>query len=289
MFKKLLKYDMLAISKLWWIGAVISAGAAIVGAVLLRFYIHATQTDSEDVFLTLLSVLALIASIFCIIAVAISFVFTLVLVFARFYKNFFTDEGYLTFTLPVKRSTLFLSKTVNAAIWYTAHSVVIAISLLIFLILVIPPEEGGFFINFEIFKLIGDFVKLIWSSIGAWLIVYILEALILGFVSILFSITLIYFCISFGSMLVKKAKLLVSIGLYYAFSSCLTAIGQFSMYIFMVFMSSGISILMEDATLNQTCAIFALVIMIIVAALASVAVVLYSATQHILDRKLNLA
>ena len=34
-----------------------------------------------------------------------------------FYRNFLTDEGYLTFTLPVKVSTLVISKQINGIIW----------------------------------------------------------------------------------------------------------------------------------------------------------------------------
>ena len=117
MLKKLLKYDIRAVAGLWWIGAVVSVGASILGAILMRFSIAVSDSNTPSVILKMFATLALIVGIFCVIAVAVSYVFTMILVFVRFYRHFFTDEGYLTFTLPVKRSTLLLSKSINAVIW----------------------------------------------------------------------------------------------------------------------------------------------------------------------------
>ena len=289
MFKKLLKYDIKAIARHWWIGAVISVVAAIVSAGLIRLFMLALENKTQNTFVALISIFGLIVAFFCIIAIVLAFVFTIILVFVRFYKHFFTDEGYLTFTLPVKRSTLLLSKTVNAVIWLCAHFAVIVISLLLFTLLLPPFEESGFWINFTVFQTIGEWLVSAWSSVGAWLIVYILEALLIAFAYLLFLISLVHFCITVGSVLVKKAKLILSIGIYYAFSWCLSAIAQFGILLFGALLSAGMSILMENATKNQSYAIYACLVLSIAAALAAIAAVLYSATQHMLDRKLNLA
>ena len=53
--------------------------------------------------------MAMLLVIACVMAIIASAVVTELLVFVRFYKNFFTDEGYLTFTLPVSRKDLLLS------------------------------------------------------------------------------------------------------------------------------------------------------------------------------------
>lgn len=288
MLKKLLKYDIKSVSKLWWIGAVASVGSAILGAILIRFYVAVAESDSDSILLNLISTLALVAGFFCIIAIAVAFVFTMILVFVRFYKHFFTDEGYLTFTLPVKRSTLLFSKTLNAAIWFSAHSVLTVVSFLLFILLVYPPEEGHLF-NLELFETIGKIFANMWSAVGAWLIVWILEVLIIGFVSLMFSIFLIHFCITFGSVLVKKAKIIVSISIYYAITSALTTVVQIGAFLFSSFMLEGMSVLISEATLNQVCAIYSLFILTIIAAFAAVAILIYSVTQYLLDRKLNLA
>ncbi|MDO5014815.1 MAG: hypothetical protein Q4E28_02525 [Clostridia bacterium] len=43
--------------------------------------------------------------------------YTIVILVTRFYKNYFTDEGYLMMSLPVKTSALINSKLFNAFIW----------------------------------------------------------------------------------------------------------------------------------------------------------------------------
>ena len=65
--------------------------------------------------------------------------------------------------------------------------------------------------------------------------------------------------------------------------------GQFSVVIFAAFMADGMMTLMENATRNQTYAVYALAALAFTAFLASVVAVLYSVTQYLLDRKLNLA
>lgn len=44
-------------------------------------------------------------------------IMTAIFLIMRFYKKFLTDEAYLTFILPVKTSTLIISKQINGIIW----------------------------------------------------------------------------------------------------------------------------------------------------------------------------
>ena len=289
MFKKLLRYDIKAISRFWWIGAVVSLGSGFVGALLMRGFIEVIDSDSYDPFVELFAIFGMIAALFCILAMVLSFFLTTVLVFARFYKHLFTDEGYLTFTLPVSRSSILLSKTVNAVIWFSLHSVVLVVSFLLFFLIVIPPEEGAFFLSFEAFKFIGDLFVGAWETVGGWLIVYILEALIFFLFSTLFSISLIHFCIAFASSLVKKAKVLVAIGIYYAVSSVQSMILQFIFYLYGGILTETIADLMQNSTPFAANAAAATFFLAVIAAFAAVAFILYSVTQYLIDRKLNLA
>lgn len=288
MFKKLIKYDLKAVAKLWWIGVLVSVAAAVIGALLMRFSIYTTENPT-DPFTSVLGSFAMIASIFCILAIELAFLFTVILVFVRFYKNFFTDEGYLTFTLPVKRSTLFLAKTVNASIWLTAHFAVTVASLALFALFVMPAENNGGIINPIIFTTIGEVLGEIWSAIGPWSIVFSAEALLILFISMLFTVSLIHFCISFGSVVVKKAKLILSLGIYYLISTAIASIGQFALFLFAGLGVAGLETLTEGVPLDQVCAAITFLLLGIAAALATVALVLYSVTQYLLDRKLNLA
>ena len=108
MLKKCLKYDLRAIHRIWWILAVSMLAASVVVAVCVRAFSQnmwdmSMDTTGLDVFVTLFggagAVLGFIAMAACLSV-------SLILVYWRTYTHFYTDEGYLTFTLPVKRSTL---------------------------------------------------------------------------------------------------------------------------------------------------------------------------------------
>ena len=47
----------------------------------------------------------------------------------RFYRSMYTDEGYLSHTLPVTANQLFLSKILVSGVWYLFISIGIGISV----------------------------------------------------------------------------------------------------------------------------------------------------------------
>ena len=288
MLRKLLKYDIRAISRFFWIGAVVSVAGSVVGALLMRFFLYTMENETEGA-LVLFALLAMIASVACIIGVILSFVFTVVLVYVRFYRHFFTDEGYLTFTLHVKRSTLFLSKKLNAMIWLVSHAALLCLCVLLFAVLVTPSKPDGFIINFSILTGLGHFFALSWDAVGAWLLVYLLEAVLLFVVYLLFSVLLVYFCITVGAVLAKRAKVLVAIGIYYAITSTLSVVTQFGVLLVGVTLTEGIAVLSEDGGVGQAAAAYAFLVLAVFAAISAVAFLLYALTQRMLDRKLNLA
>ena len=102
MFRKLLKYDIKSIANIWLImSATVLAMSVFAGFCVKDIIIN---TNNPDYFPW--SVIGVMITYIAYIAFGI---ITSILVYLRFYKNFFSDEGYLTFTLPVKRSHLLLS------------------------------------------------------------------------------------------------------------------------------------------------------------------------------------
>lgn len=65
-------------------------------------------------------------------AIIVCSIGTSVYLAVRFYKSMFTDEGYLTHTLPATSHQLLLSKVITMSIWYliVAISIVISIAML---------------------------------------------------------------------------------------------------------------------------------------------------------------
>ncbi len=284
MFKKLLKYDMKAVGRLWWISVIVVLTAAVAGALSLRFLITSINEGSEKYIL--LQIAAALLSILCVFAIALSFVLTMILVYVRFYTHFFTDEGYLTFTLPASRKALLLSKTINALIWYSLHFLLIFVALTI-LILIAPPEN----IAADIFGQLGELLSLAWNEIGGWTILFGIEMLLFLAITTLFGICAFQFCITFGSVIAKKAKVIASIGIYYAFNSILSFIGQIGAYLFAGALLPGMMALLENAnaSVNREMSVYFLGFMIVIALISAVTAVLYCTTQHMIDRKLNLA
>lgn len=285
MFKKLLKYDMKSIAKVWWIVAVSVLGASFIMGLFLRFIIDNIENDAYGIFLGL----AMLMTFLCIFGIMMSILVTEILVYLRFYKNFYTDEGYLTFTLPVSRKELLLSKTLNALIWNVAHVLLYVLCICIILPIVTPAVMGTGVLDFSAFSYIGNEIAQAWSMMGAWLIVYAIEALAIAVLGLLFSINLIHFCITMGAMVAKKLKLLAAIGIYYIVNMVLSFILQIAGALGMVGIEAGVDHIMLNASQGVACFSLALMLLLVCCVIAAMNCVLYFMMLGRLERKLNLA
>lgn len=285
MLKKLLKYDMKSVWNIWWILAISVLGTSVVGAFLLRFFI--ANIDNES--LALFSVLGVFLLFFILFGIIASIAVTQILVYMRFYKNFFTDEGYLTFTLPVSRQKLFLSKTLNALIWTALHLVLYLVCVFIFLLLAPPSAAEGVFFNPVAFDAIGSFISNVWQNVGGWLIVYIIEGLLLVLLSYTFTVNLIHFCITMGAIVAKKLKLLAAIGIYYLVNMGLSFLIQFASIFGFSTIDNGLTILESNGS-PEALRLFAtaLVLFILCLIVAAFSYTVYCITLGKLERKLNL-
>ena len=290
MFRKVFKYDMASIKRYWWMIAVVILAMSVLGSFVFRvMYTAAENMNEEDGIL--LSLIVIAGSIFvfiCIIAAFSSVIVTTVMTHLRYYRNFFTDEGYLTFTLPVRRKTLYLSKTVNSMLWAFAHVLLLVVAAAIALTLAPVPEDGQF-LNLTFWNDFFDSIAEAWDQIGAWLIVYVLEFLLMYLCASAASVGLIQLCITIGSIVAKKHKLLASIGIYYAVNMITSTVAQIAAYIVTIFMSTGIAVLAERATALEGYTSIALALMLLTLIFAAFAMILHFVALGLVERKLNLA
>ena len=107
MLKKLLSYDFKALFKYWWIGALTTLALSAVGAGC------GTILETEKELPGSVIVFATIGMVLVVLSIFAFIIFSELLVYVRFYKHLFTDEGYLTFTLPVKRHQILSSKLIS--------------------------------------------------------------------------------------------------------------------------------------------------------------------------------
>ncbi len=288
MFAKLLKYDMKSAFRVWWIIAAVLGGVTAASAFALRFCMQYAERDAYIEF-PIHSTLAFMIAFGYILLVSFSTYGILIPIYIRFYKHLYTDEGYLTFTLPVKRSTILLSKTINNFIFTVIHLVFLFLCIM-FMALIIPtPEKGGAFINPVVFEELGKGINAMWSDIGLLLVVYITETILIYAASIFFSISMIQFCITVGSVVAKKHKVLAAVGIYFGTNFILSTISQFISIFVQLFVTGGTIEILSGLSDKAILAVVAVVLLGVFAATLTVALAFYFTTRNTLERKLNLA
>ena len=127
MLTKLIKYDLKSLSRV-----LIPANILLlIYSFLARCVITSELYNDLPYF-----VIGLGITTYIILLVLINYI-TLFAVLYRFYKNLFTDEGYLTLTLPVTPSQHLLAKTISGTFWVVLSYAVITISIYMFPVILI--------------------------------------------------------------------------------------------------------------------------------------------------------
>lgn len=276
MLKKLLKYDFKAVLKVWWIAAVAMLALGPVGG--LCIYIESSPRHFPRIVYSI----AGIGILLTVIGFVVFLLLTIVLLANRFYKNFFTDEGYLTFTLPVTRGQLLSSKLIVTMTTLVASAIVCLISW--FFIMLIGVED--FWPDFK--ELWVEFWKLLQEEgFLGWAIVYVVEFIVIALEATLFSTLFLSNCITFGSIIAKKAKVVTSIVIYYLANN----VFAFAMGIFLMFGTVSLGNWLADVNISETAeySMVALLIFGIIAILGLLCSLLYTLQYWMVDRKLNLA
>ena len=205
MFAKLLKHEMKATAASIGLLSLAALGIGVIGGFMMRYLVTAAGSERFEQ----------VGGIFVLLYV---FIFLGLMAYAlgseiflnyQFYKRKFTDEGYLTFTLPAHSWQIFLSSMVNIMIWSVVIGLVTALAFgAIFAIGIIGtpiwqeltsqsiamPEMDGFL-----------------SEYSPVMIAY-------GIAQFISSIVVMMTCITLGSVLAKKHKIMAAIGAYYVWS-----------------------------------------------------------------------
>lgn len=289
MLKKCLKYDLRAVHRIWWILAVTMVAASAVVAICIRalaqnMWNMTEESSGLEVLITLFggagAMLGFIAMVACLSV-------SVILVYWRTYTHFYTDEGYLTFTLPVKRSTLYLSKVITAAIVELSTGLLFVLGIALIL-LVAPPTEDGALLNPIVYTGLADLLGEAWKLVGGWMILWIVAALPIPLLACLFTSGMTMLCITVGAVIAKKHKLLAAIGIYYGVTTVLSFVGQ----LIMTFLSGGMVGIFGyafDAGMTPAGLTVTAVLVAVSAITACIGVTLHFITVHLVEHRLNLA
>lgn len=134
MLGKLMKYEW---KNIWRAGTLMLLGmfvVTVIGCVVLRMPggLVAEIADGNDInaaqswFVVSSFVATLILYVIMLLASTWGM---LIFLGIRFYRSMYTDEGYLSHTLPVTANQLFLSKVLVSGVWYLFITIGIGISV----------------------------------------------------------------------------------------------------------------------------------------------------------------
>ena len=214
--RKMLKHDLKAVWPVWRIIAPLVLLIAVLSGVFVR--LASSEVAYEIIPTNLQWVMMITASLltsFWPLAISSFVIVILILIVIRYYRNFFTDEGYLTFTLPVSRTKLLNSKILMAFIWMGATISVCVIAYVAFtLILSVGTVEVS--PPVEVYPDMSEPDPL-FGEVG--ILFFLLELIVFCVMFYAADILLLLLCITFGSVIVKRAKLLLGLGLYYVINS----------------------------------------------------------------------
>lgn len=215
MLGKLTKHEFLSVGRI----ALPTYIAVLLVAAIGRFltWLTSRQYLIDHVPLTFVKIIktlsSLISTIYVIAFIAL-IIMTIFLMVYRFYKNFFTDEGYLMNTLPVRPASLVTSKLFNSWIWIF-FSLIIAFGSLYITLghydqLVDLVEKLSETIK-DVIDREGDFLR---DELGVPIWVFVVELILLVFSYVTRYILTWYSSVGFGMLLSKKHKALGTILAY---------------------------------------------------------------------------
>ncbi len=186
MLGKLLKHDFIAT---WKVPVALDAVLIALGvftAAMLSTIRHVGESFGMSMFM--FSVIGLFY-----IGIIAANIITLIYLVIRYYRNLYTSEGYLTFTLPVNTDMIVHSKVITGALWLFLSYLCTFISLLI---------AGAGFIKMsnvsleEVCAAFGEAYNVLGFAESGFSAILLITILITPFAGIL----CMYFCVSVGQL-----------------------------------------------------------------------------------------
>ena len=280
MLGKLLKHEFKATARLFFPVFILVTAISVAVRFLIDILhdINYDGTQAGEIFSVIIAFIfgaALVIGIICLIlsGPAISLY--------RFYKNVYTDEGYLTNTLPVKPVSILASKLITGIVWTIVSG---AIVVLCFLILASSSRIILFFDDDNIYEsaYYNAFFDFILDNI--W---FIISFMIFGLISVTMSISSVYVSVSIGN-LANRHKVLISIAVYFF----LTIVLGMAIGIILVIAGTNFSDttnLFEDTETFKLSGEYTVMIWVYSIVLFIISLIELFVTHLIMKHKLNLA
>lgn len=219
MLGSLLKYDFKALNKIMLPLQLGVLAAGIIGTVCFSIFFrgvtsssygYSSYASSSAVSMAegFAQMFAFLGAITLFSLVYLSGFITLLLIARHVYKNFYSSEGYLTFTLPVSVDKHLASKTISGVIWLLVNAIII-IAVTVLLLVFGFATDG--LVSFDVIKGLGEVFQEFATPMG---VLYSIELLIFGILYLIGSVLQIVFSVVLGGALARTHKVLAAIGVY---------------------------------------------------------------------------
>lgn len=271
MLGKLFKTEFKASGRLYlplFIGVIFFA---VVERIMLELE---TRVSNESLVLNILFGVITVIFVLIIISVCVSGQFISIY---RFYKSVFTDEGYLTNTLPVSSSSIIISKLLVGVLYTVFSYLVLMVSGFIMVAgNLLTNALNGLRITFGIENTQISLLDFVLSSIiNLRLTITLVVLLILA--ALFFNILMFYVAFAIGNMANRK-KVLLSIIIYIGVVNVLS------------FISAGVAVFVDWLTWDNVLMVnvINITLAIILAVIVVIGLVCFFVTNKIIKSKLNL-
>lgn len=204
MVKKLLKHEFIYYFRTFSLFLPI----VLVISVMARVFSLINDRSNPSMIRAITEIADFSASAMLFVSCAALLVLSVAIAIVRFYKNMYSAEGYLTFTLPVTNAQHIFVKLIGAIAWQTVCLLTVFTAGCIALA---GPELA------DAFKLIAHLMDEIVFELGVGHVVaFAAEILILILISVVSTTLLYYACITVGQT-AKKNRILMTVGAYFIY------------------------------------------------------------------------
>ena len=272
---KMFKYDMKSIWRPLFPFMLGMFGITLLGCLFCRYLNNFLGVEPDTPFAKILLGFSGVYMVILGLSFAAFGLISIIFILKRYYENFFTDEGYLTFTLPVKASSLLSSKLVSGSISLIICEIFEAFCILVFVLLGMSSKG---IIDEEVMDVVRELFSIAFSRDYIFITI---ELVILVMIFTVFQTGFFQLCITIGSIIAKKHKILASVGVYYGANFILSSVSNVIAIIFIFnaeyFDTMYEYIPMVHSTLLLICLVF-----------AGASVGTYFLNKFLLTKKLNL-
>ncbi len=275
MFSKVFKYDFKFFFRIWWIAALSISILSVGGGFMIRGFDNRLLEEN-----TVYVVLATLSVIAIIITAALLPIVVLILAAVRYYQNLFSDQGYLTFTLPVKRSHHLNSKLLVYVLFQIMSMIVLSFSASMAIYIGFHNTNMAQQFNESFGVFLHDFSNY-FTTFGQTTEIIIYGVMLIAY--FFMGINSLYMSITIGATLAKKHKALAAIGVFYGLNFGINFISRLVRSLLLTQSMIEADSFITASTINLGHTIFSAIFF------AALAVLFHFLNLYFIKNKLNLS